>query len=236
MLKQVQHDTLNYVYKIMIKKLKDTGRLNITILLFLFSMFSFYLFLFRVLYTGTSEFLFLNWNLFLAFIPWFISSIIILKKLQSNKILLSLLMITWVLFFPNSPYILTDLFHLGMSIKAPIWYDLILILSFAGTGLLFGFMSLLDIEKILSTFFSKGKIVFIIISFLFLSGFGIYIGRYLRWNSWDVVNNPVLMSYDILYKLAHPIAHPKMWGLTILLGILLNLFYFSFKFIKVEKE
>jgi uncharacterized membrane protein len=145
-------------------------------------------------------------------------------------------MLAWVLFFPNSPYILTDLFHLGTSSRAPIWFDLILILSYAGTGLLFGFISLIDLEKILSNFFSKGKIVFIIISFLFLSGFGIYIGRYLRWNSWDVINNPVPLFSDIIHRFGNPMAHPRTWGLTILLGILLNFLYFSFKFIKVPKD
>ena len=97
-------------------------------------------------------------------------------------------------------------------------------------------MSLLDIEKILSGFLSKVKVALSIIAFLFLSGFGIYIGRYLRWNSWDVVNNPVPLFSDVLHKFAHPVSNTKMWALTILLGILLNLLYFSFKFIKVEKE
>jgi len=123
-----------------------------------------------------------------------------------------------------------------MSDKAPLWFDLVLILSFAGTGLLFGFISLIDIEKILSSFFSRGKIVFITISFLFLSGFGIYIGRYLRWNSWDIINNPVPLFSDIIHRFANPFSHPRTWGLTIILGILLNLLYFSFKLIKVPKE
>jgi uncharacterized membrane protein len=165
-----------------------------------------------------------------------LSSIIIVEKLQRNKLLLSLLIITWILFFPNSPYIITDLFHLGMSNKAPLWFDLVLILSYAGTGLLLGFISLIDMEKILSSFFSKGKIVLIIISFLFLSGFGVYIGRFLRWNSWDVINNPVPLLSDIIHRFANPFAHPRTWGLTIILGVLLNLLYFSFKLIKVPKE
>jgi uncharacterized membrane protein len=109
----------------MINKLRKTRRLHITILLFLFSIFCFHLFVFRVIYTGSLEFRFLNWNLFLAFIPWFLSSVIILKDLQSNKLLLTFLILVWVLFFPNSPYILTDLFHLGTSSRAPVWFDLI---------------------------------------------------------------------------------------------------------------
>ena len=220
----------------MIKELIKSDRLKITILLTLLSVFSFMLTVFRIVYSNSFEFISLNWNLFLAFIPWFLSSVIILKKLENNKILLSLLMLAWVLFFPNAPYILTDLFHLGHVPNAPIWFDLIMILSFALTGLLFGFVSLLDIEKIFSRYLDKSKMVFVIIGFLFLSGFGIYVGRFLRWNSWDVFSQPLPLFSDILHRFANPLSHPKAWGLTILLGILLNLLYFSFKFIKVPKE
>ena len=220
----------------MIIQLKESGRLNTTILLFILCLFSFGLSLFRILYTHTFEFLFLSWNLFLAFIPWFISSVIILKKLQNKKFLLVIMILSWVIFFPNSPYILTDLFHLGMSSKAPLWYDLILILSFAWAGLLFGFVSLMDIEKVLESYVGKGKTTFISIGFLFLSGFGIYIGRYLRWNSWDIILSPFALSSDILSKISHPIYYSRAWGLTLFIGLLLNLIYFSFKLFSQEKK
>jgi uncharacterized membrane protein len=220
----------------MIKQLKESGRLNTTILLIILSLFSFGLSLFRILYTHSFEFLFLSWNLFLASIPWFISSIIILKKLQGKKFLLVIMILSWVIFFPNSPYILTDLFHLGMSSKAPIWYDLILILSFAWAGLLFGFVSLMDIEKVLENYVGKGKTTFITIGFLFLSGFGIYIGRYLRWNSWDIILSPFALSSDILSKISHPIYYSRAWGLTLFIGLLLNLIYFSFKLFSQEQK
>ena len=220
----------------MIKQLKESGRLNSTILLIVLSLFSFGLSLFRIFYTHSFEFLFLNWNLFLAFIPWFISSIIILKNLQDKKFLLVVMILSWIFFFPNSPYILTDLFHLGMSTKAPLWYDLILILSFAWTGLLFGFVSLMDIEKVLENYVGKGKTTFISIAFLFVSGFGIYVGRYLRWNSWDIIISPFALSSDILSKISHPIYNSRAWGLTLFIGLLLNLIYFSFKLFSTQNQ
>ena len=220
----------------MIKRLFSSSRLNFTISIFLLGAFSFVLYLCRVIYTGSFEFLFLNWNLFLASVPFVISSIIILNDLQRNKKLLALLILCWTLFFPNSPYILTDLFHLNMSTKAPVWYDLILILSYAWTALICGAVSLMDIEKVLSTFLGKGKTTFFIIFYLFLSGFGIYIGRYLRWNSWSILDDPSGLFSDIVRIFIHPFDHPKTWGLTILAGTLLNLLYFSFKFIKIHKE
>lgn len=220
----------------MIEKFRETGRLNTTVLLIVLSFFSFILSIFRVVYTGSLEFLFLDWNLFLAFIPWFISSVIILKKLQNKKILSIILILSWLLFFPNSPYILTDLFHLGMSTKAPLWYDLILILSFAWTGLLYGFISLMDIEKVMENYVGKGKTTYVTIAFLFISGFGIYIGRYLRWNSWDIFISPFAMSHDILSRLSEPIYESRAFGLTIFIGFLLNLIYFSLKYFNGQSQ
>jgi uncharacterized membrane protein len=220
----------------MINKLILRKRFNFTASIFLLGLFSVTLYIFRVIYTGTFEFLFLNWNLFLASIPFLISSLIILGELQKNKKLLALLIFCWILFFPNSPYILTDLFHLNMSTKAPVWYDLILILSYAWTALLCGAVSLFDIEKVLSGIWGKGKTTFFVIVYLFLSGFGIYIGRYLRWNSWSVLDNPSGLLGDIFNIFIHPLGHPRTWALTILVGTLLNLLYFSFKFIKIQRE
>lgn len=215
----------------MIDKLKEYDRLNITILLFVLSLVSFGLSILRVIISHSGEYLSLNWNLFLAFIPWAISTTIIINKLQNKKRLLIILILSWVVFFPNSPYILTDLFHLIHRRGAPLWFDLVLILSFAWTGLLFGIASLMDIEQVLQNYMSKSKTMIATIIFLFVSGYGIYIGRYLRWNSWDIITNPFALSHDILVNLIHPEYHLRAWGTTLFVGLLLNLIYFSFKLI-----
>ena len=218
----------------MILKLKEKNRLNITILLFVMSVFSLGLSLFRFILTDSEMFLFLNWNLFLAFIPWIISTLIIVNAYH-KKLHLFFLIIIWLLFFPNSPYILTDLFHLRISSAAPIWYDLIVILSFAWTGLLFGFLSLMDIEELLNKYFGRKTIILFIISFLFLGAFGIYLGRFLRWNSWDIISNPFGLFNDISDRIFNPLSHPRTWGVTILMGTLLNMMYFTLKFMKPAK-
>lgn len=217
----------------MIRKLKDLNRYNISLLLFGMTIFSFGLSITRYIITGTKIFMFLNWNLFLAFLPWLISSIVVLKGFNSRAWMIFLIC-SWLLFFPNSPYILTDLFHLRMLSSAPIWYDLIVILSFAWTGLLYGFISLMDIEKMLENYFNDKLIAFMTIVFLFLSAFGIYLGRFLRWNSWDIIGNPLGLMFDIVDRFVNPFSHPRTWGLTILMGILLNMMYFSFKLIKTK--
>jgi uncharacterized membrane protein len=213
-----------------IQKLRFYGRFDITLLLAAMSVFRFLLSIFRFFVTDTKLFLFLNWNLFLAFIPWLTSSFMIINpQYQHRKLFVCVLFVLWIIFFPNSPYILTDLFHLRMKSSAPIWFDLILILSFAWTGLLFGFISLLDIEQLLSKYFKKKTIHILASLLLFAGSFGIYLGRYLRWNSWDLLKNPGSLLYDISDRFTNPMIHPRTWGITILMGLLLNIIYWSIK-------
>jgi uncharacterized membrane protein len=190
--------------------------------------------IFRFIYTDTKVFLFLNWNLFLAFVPWAVTSVTILKpKLQTYRITIFILLSIWLLFFPNAPYILTDLFHLRLKSAMPKWFDLILILSFAWTGLVFGFLSLWDIEKILSKSMNRIWMSLISVCLLFIGSFGIYLGRYLRWNSWDIINEPFNLLYDITDRLINPFDHPRTWGVTIVHG---NIFKYDLLDIPNGKE
>ena len=203
-----------------------------TTLLFACSLFCFSLSLFRIVYTGSIHYLFLNWNLFLAFLPWALTRILINKPLwiQRTKYLLAIGLL-WVLFYPNAPYILTDLFHLRLYSTMPIWFDLVLILSFAWTGLLYGFISLNDMEHLFSSRIDQSFIKFLSAGMLFISAFGIYVGRYLRWNSWDIITKPHAVFSDLAERIIHPFDHPSTWGMTLLMGFILNMFYWSFKLI-----
>ena len=208
----------------MVELLKKYKRLNIILLLAIMSFLSLLLSLFRFYYTGSGLFLFLNWNLFLAFIPWLLTTIITVRpNLQKKKPVLLGILFFWTLFFPNALYILTDLFHLRLNLIMPIWFDLVLILSFAWTGLLFGFISLIDIEKFLANYTNKKIISLISVFLLFVASFGIYLGRYLRWNSWDIIVSPFSLFYDISDRIINPFSHPGTWGMTILMGLLLNM-------------
>lgn len=217
----------------MLEFLKRYQRYHLTILLIVMSFFSFGMSVFRVLLTKTDMFLFLNWNLFLAIIPWAFSTVLLLKpNVHYTKWYVVLLLISWLLFFPNAPYILTDLFHLRDELTMPLWYDLIMILSFAWTGLLFGFASLFNIEIFLKRYLSHQLVPLISVFLLFLGSFGIYIGRYLRWNSWDVIQEPLALFYNIGSDIKNPFSHPRAYGMTLLMGVLLNMFYWSLKAIE----
>ncbi|AZA79193.1 DUF1361 domain-containing protein [Chryseobacterium sp. G0186] len=217
------------------KNIMESSRFKVNLLLVFMTLFCFSLSLFRFYISETKVFFFLNWNLFLAWIPLLLSSIILAFNIK-GKISLALIIVVWILFFPNSPYILTDLFHLKARNTIPIWYDLIVILSYAWTGLVCGFISLGDIEKLLSGY-TKDKIInAVVVLFLFMSSFGVYLGRFLRWNSWDVLNNPFGLFNDIVLRFIYPLEYTKTWGVTLLMGIMLNFMYFTFKLIKNTNE
>lgn len=202
-------------------------RFEVLLLLTFTVIFCFSLSLMRFAFTGSLMYIFLNWNLFLAIVPFFFSSYIVSHKAVINRYSVLLLAFAWLLFFPNSPYILTDLFHLHERDGMPKWFDLIMILSFAWAGLLFGFMSLFQIESILLEKLSTAKTRIIIVLLLFISSFGVYIGRFLRWNSWDIISNPMALFADITDRFIYPFSHGRTWGITLLMGTLLNLIYFS---------
>jgi uncharacterized membrane protein len=138
------------------------------------------------------------------------------------------ILLSWIIFLPNAPYIVTDLFHLRVRSSVPIWYDLIMILLYAWTGLLFAFFSLWHAEIIFSSYLSRRAVTIFSFSILYLCAFGIYIGRYMRFNSWDLISNPLSVLGEISLRFLNASEHPRTWGMTILLGTFLNLLYWSF--------
>lgn len=185
---------------------------------------------FRLIYSDTIHFAFLNWNLFLAFLPWLFSTILIgFPSIHKNKMLVGGVMCVWLLFFPNAPYILTDLLHLRLNTTMPAWFDLLLILSYAWTGLMFGLLGLFKIEAVLEKSFKSITVRFIALGMLFAGSFGIYLGRFLRWNSWDVIGRPRGLYEDISDRMLNPLEHPRAWGMTIVMFLFLNIVYWSLK-------
>ncbi len=212
----------------MLSRMKKHRRLGLSIYMAVISAFCVSLSLLRAVYTGTDGLLFLNWNLVLAAIPWLLTSFMVLRELRSRAAIL-VVMTAWLLFFPNSLYILTDLIHLGRVQGAPAWLDLIILLSFAWTGLCFGFSSLIDIEAKLSSRFSlrRRTVGIFSVGMLFLAAFGIYLGRFLRWNSWDVIGYPGALLDDIFDPFKDPAHNMRFFGFILAMGTLLNFMYFG---------
>jgi uncharacterized membrane protein len=221
----------------MLKRFIKHHRYNETLLLMVMTAFCVFASLFRIAYTRELSYIGLNWNLFLAFVPWALSSLLIIRpRFQNNRLIMLSMLTTWLLFYPNAPYILTDLFHLRERIGMPIWYDMMLIMSFAWTGLLFGFFSLWDIEAIIAKRYHIRQSMIIPVVLLFIGSFGVYLGRELRWNSWDLLTRPQLVLSDIVHRFIAPQQHLRAWGMTLFMGTFLCLLYWSLQLIKGRKR
>ena len=186
--------------------------------------------------TGSGYYRFLLGNLFLAGVPLFLSTgLRIADRLQLNWIIKIGILGLWLLFLPNAPYILTDILHLTRASQAPAWYDLALLLSCSGTGLLLGYLSLVDVQGIVERSFSSVVgWVFAVVT-LVLSGFGIYLGRFLRWNSWDVLTSPMLVL-QLLNGAMHPFANARPLSVTLVFGVILALAYISVRLLLVHSN
>ena len=186
--------------------------------------------LFRSVYTGSTTFMFLLWNLFLAIIPYFISRNLLRSPAWiESKWKFWFVFTCWLLFVPNSFYILTDLFHLRERPEVPLWFDLALIFSFAWNGLLMGILSVRQMEKIVMVKFGWQHEALFLVPIMFLNALGVFIGRYLRYNSWDVLTNPFALASDIIYMSIHPVRNRFDWSMIVCFTLLLLFIYGSVK-------
>ena len=169
---------------------------------------------------------YLVWNLALAWIPLLLA-IVLLTAYARRRSPLELVAVgaAWLLFLPNAPYLLTDFVHLGQAHRL---YDAILIGSFAFTGLALGFASLLVVQLVVTR--AAGALLgwTVALGALFFASVGIYLGRVLRFNSWDAVRRPHLLWDVTLGRLTDPFGNPRLIGFVIALCGFLTLAYVGF--------
>jgi uncharacterized membrane protein len=181
----------------------------------------------RVLRSHNTSYMFYPWNLLLAVVPIYFSRKLTRYKSVNWKSIC--LIAAWLLFFPNAPYVITDIFHFHQRPEAPIWYDLILVLSAAWNGLIAGFISLMQVDKFMAGHTSKKLHAAFICAFLFAASCGIYLGRFLRFNSWDIVKKPGSLAEFAFAYVFQPTGHIKAWAFSVLCTILLLLIYYTIK-------
>jgi uncharacterized membrane protein len=185
----------------------------------------------RVIIFDKYSLIYILWNILLAFIPFFISSILLYLK-QNNKLkdyLFILLGLLWLLFLPNAPYIVTDLIHIGVVRSVPVLFDSILLFTSAYVGLMFGMYSIFHIENILIYKYSKNVTLIITTTILLLASFGIYLGRFFRFNSWDVFVAPFSSSDKLLKMLSSSPYHMESLIYIPLFFVFICTFYYSWK-------
>jgi len=170
--------------------------------------------------------IFLVWNLFLAWIPLglaYLAEDFWRQKFLGRWSVLACLGL-WLLFFPNAPYLITDLIHLKGSPDHLIWYDALMDFVFALAGLITGLYSLLKVHRLIDRIGNKPIAWVIVTATLILSSYGVYLGRFGRWNSWDIVNHPFsLIRYSI-----HSLHNPLAVQLTLSFSFAMTVIYGAF--------
>jgi uncharacterized membrane protein len=205
-------------------QIKDPTTSKSLIALLSIGAFSVLLLILRLHFTRDGMYLFLVWNTILALFPWGLS--LFLPRLKSAWLFWPCFLL-WLLFFPNAPYLITDFIHLGKRPLAPLWYDALLLLSFSLTGLVAGLSSLRRVEGALRLWVPRPLVLLILLGSLLLSGGAIFLGRFLRWNSWDLfLDLPAVMG-DVLRLVVGEKSSWRFWGFTVLFAVFQAMLYWA---------
>jgi uncharacterized membrane protein len=185
------------------------------------------LYFFRLIYTGSVRYWFLVWNLALAWVPLFFAWGLA-KTLKSHRWMsvqgmgLTLL---WLVFLPNSFYLVSDLVHLHPTGEISVLYDAVMFGLFIFNGFIYGFASLLVVHRELLRRVRPANAHSTVALVLLICSFAIYLGRYLRWNTWDVLVNPAGLLIDVSDRFVNPAAHEQTYSTTAVMFLLLGTLY-----------
>ena len=193
----------------------------------------------RVDKTHSLHYSFLVWNLFLAWVPLIAASFAFALARRGIGPAVIVLLVVWLLFFPNAPYVLTDFVHLSWDANgsSPLWYDALMLSSFAWTALMLGFVSLYLVQAIIRRRASATVGWGVVACVLGLASIGIYLGRFAHFNSWDAVTKPRLVLSYIRRETDSPIHDPKMLGALLALTVALFVGYlvvYAFSALRLE--
>ena len=194
----------------------------------------------RMAYSHTAHYWFLSWNLALAWVPFVFAGLAYRSSASSRTLAWVLVVpaaLVWLLFFPNAPYILTDFLHLGsMGDIVPGWYDVLMLYWFAWTGLMLGVVSLYLMQELVAGAAGRGVSWVFVVAASAAGSVGIYLGRFLRWNSWDLLRRPMPVAGDLLGKVTDPATQPRLLGFTLLFAALFLFIYVAvYIFAKLAK-
>ena len=177
---------------------------------------------FRVQRTGSLDTTNLVWNLFLAWIPFVLALVLYdgarhgssTHRAASAHRALGLGFL-WLLFLPNAPYIVTDAKWLDEYQAGALWYDTLLVGAAATVGLVLGFVSLYLVQAVAARRLGAVGGWVVAWAALVLSGLGVYLGRFQRWNSWELFTEPGKILGGLVTGAFDPLAHarPLAWSM-----------------------
>jgi len=184
----------------------------------------------RLEMTDSREYIFLRWNLALAWLPMGFALLTFWEyRSGAPGVLCVLSGLLWLLFLPNGPYLVTDVVHLGNTwASAPMWFDLVMFSVFGGTGLFLGYASLYLVHGVLAERYGATAGWGAICAVFALSSVGIYFGRILRLNSWDAITRPELLVSIVHSRLADPFGNPALFPLLGSMTVMLAVGYAIF--------
>lgn len=169
-------------------------------------------------HSGRHTHLGFGWNLFLAWIP--LAAAVLAYNVRRRAIL-AIAAAAWILFFPNAPYLVTDLIHLRPLPGAPHWYDAIMLAAFAWNGLFLGLASLLLMHRVVCRHASALTGWLFVVAAVLAGSFGIYLGRFERFNSWDALTDPTVVLVSAASRLSHPMIHLRTIVFSLIFSALL---------------
>jgi uncharacterized membrane protein len=184
----------------------------------------------RIVVDGTGRYVFLVWNLFLAWVPLVFALLLCEQHTlgRQKRWRLAGWGLTWLLFFPNAPYIFTDLTHLQIRLHSHYWTDMMLILSCAMTRMMVGFVSLYIVQSVVADRFGRLAGWLFITSVAGFTGIGVFVGRFLRYNTWDVLCHPIELCQLAGNWLADPFASGRPYIFSTMFAVFMFTAYLMF--------
>ena len=202
-------------------------RARLGLALALSSLVSVGLYVVGALNNHSTAFAYLNWNLFLAWVP--LGLTLTLERTLRQHLWSSwralILTVLWIAFLPNTFYMISDFIHVQDVQRVNLLYDIVMFASFIFNSVILGFVSLFLIHKELLKRLNKMVSGSLITTVLLACSFAIYLGRDLRWNTWDVLLNPAGILFDVSDPVLNPRAHAQTFSTTLSFFVLLGSLY-----------
>jgi uncharacterized membrane protein len=178
------------------------------------------------------DYRFLIWNLLLAWIPYgcAVWALWLERRCIGSIWRLFIPAFLWLIFLPNAPYIVTDFVHLNKVQQLTLWYDIGLLTAFAWSGCFLGVISLQIMQHVVSVRFGRWISWVFVLIVAGLTGMGVYLGRFLRFNSWDLFTQPGKVLEHLFEVISNPLAHQnqRAVGVTLMFAALTLLCHITF--------
>lgn len=194
------------------------------------------LFVLRLIGAENFRYWFMLWNLCLAWaaplIAWWL-----IRRLQTTQwrdwknVILTVL---WLGFLPNSFYMVSDLVHVQQTGEISVIFDAVLFVSFIFNGFIAGYLGMFLVHRELLKRMSLKRSYLVITAVFAVCGYAIYLGRVLRWNTWDALFQPAGLIFDVSDNILNPLSHPQAFVVTFSFTVLMSAFYvLAWEFLRI---